>query len=195
MALEDGLLHTVTKMKLSELAYEVDVPEGITVNISPDMTITAKGKNGEAVRSFRSIGISVSKEDNKIKFAAKNVTKKEKRLLGTFKSHMKNMLEGVLNGHQYKLKICSSHFPMTVSLKGTEFSIKNFLGEKVPRTTQLLKGVNVNIEGDVITVDSPDLEKAGIVASRIELITFISKKDRRVFQDGIYIFQKPGVHA
>lgn len=186
-----------TKMKLAELKYEVQIPEGINVDIAQDMmlTMTMKGKKGEVRRSFRSIGITISKEDNTVVFSAKKATKKVKRLLGSFRAHVKNMIKGIAHGHTYKLKICSGHFPMTVTLKGVEFSIKNFLGEKVPRITQLLEGVAVKIEGNDVTVESPDLEKAGIVASRIELLTFISKRDRRIFQDGIYIVQKPGVHA
>ena len=177
-------------MKLAELKYNVEIPEGVNVDLMPNAEIKAKGKKGEVCRNFRAIGITLSKEGNKIVFSAKKATKNEKRIMGTFEAHLKNMIEGVQNSHIYKMKICSGHFPMTVSVKGTEFSVKNFLGEKVPRTAKLQAGVTVKVEGSDVTVESPDIEKAGATASRIELLMFISKRDRRVFQDGIYITQK-----
>ncbi len=177
-------------MKLPELALDVEIPEGVAVDLTPDNTLTVKGKKGETKRMFQAIGVSLSKEGNKIYFRAKKATKKEKRIMGTFQAHVRNMVNGVMDGHTYKMKICSGHFPMTVTVKGTEFSVKNFLGEKVPRTTKLLDGVGVKIEGSDITIESPDIEKAGIVSSRIELLTFIAKRDRRVFQDGIFITEK-----
>lgn len=177
-------------MKLPELALDVEIPNGVTVDLAPDNTITVKGKNGETKRMFHAIGVSVSKEENKVYFRAKKATKKEKRIMGTFQAHVRNMVRGVTEGHLYRMKICSGHFPMTVTVKGKELSVKNFLGEKVPRTTTLLDGVDIKIEGSDITIESPDIEKAGIVSSRIELLTFISKRDRRVFQDGIFMTEK-----
>ncbi|MBI4441163.1 50S ribosomal protein L6 [Candidatus Woesearchaeota archaeon] len=172
---------------------DVEIPDGVTVDIAPDHVITIKGKKGEVKRTFHAIGITVAREGNTVVFSAKNATKKEKTMIGTFRAHLKNMVTGVVNGHQYKMKICSGHFPMTVAVKGNELTIKNFLGEKVPRIARLLDGVSVKVEGSDVSIDSPDLEKAGIVASRIELATFISRRDRRVFQDGIFITSKPGV--
>jgi large subunit ribosomal protein L6 len=103
------------------------------------------------------------------------------------------MLKGVQEPFVYKLKACSSHFPMTVSVTGNKLSIKNFLGEKTPREVTFKPGVKVTVAGDQITVESADLELAGDAASKIELATFISERDRRVFQDGIYMTHKAGV--
>ncbi|MEK6856982.1 MAG: 50S ribosomal protein L6, partial [Nanoarchaeota archaeon] len=93
-------------------------------------------------------------------------------------------------------KVCSgppqSHFPMQVNCAGGVFTVKNFLGEKIARTVKVNQGANVKITGTEITVESPDIELAGKTASDIELLVRISDKDRRTFQDGIYITQKPG---
>ncbi|MBI4141245.1 50S ribosomal protein L6, partial [Candidatus Woesearchaeota archaeon] len=94
--------------------------------------------------------------------------------------------------YTYLLKICSGHFPINVSVNGNQFIVKNFLGEKYPRTMTIKQGAKVTIQGDKITVESPDKEKAGQTSSEIELLTRISKRDPRVFQDGIYLVQKAG---
>jgi large subunit ribosomal protein L6 len=80
---------------------------------------------------------------------------------------------------------------MNVSVAGVNFAVKNFLGEKVPRTCTLPQGVDVKVAGQEITVTSVDLERAGQVAGMLELLTFKPNKDQRTFQDGIYITVKP----
>ena len=113
-------------------------------------------------------------------------------MLKTFVAHVKNLLKGVKDKFLYKLKICSSHFPMNVSLSGKNLVIKNFLGEKCPRTLKIKEGVDVKINGDLIEVSSCNKDFAGNVASDIELLTKKVGKDVRIFQDGIYIIEKGG---
>lgn len=116
----------------------------------------------------------------------------EKKTLFTFKSHAKNMIKGCHEGYTYKLKVCSGHFPMAVSVKGVTFEIKNFIGEKVPRTIQLKKGADVKVEGDIITVTGHDKELVSQAAADIEQLSRRPGYDTRVFQDGIFIIEKDG---
>ena len=108
------------------------------------------------------------------------------------KAHIKNMIKGVSEGFVYTLKICSSHFPMSVSVSGNKLEVKNYLGEKVPRVLNLVENVKVTINGEEVVVESSDKELAGQTAANIELLTRRSGFDRRVFQDGIYITEKAG---
>ena len=73
-----------------------------------------------------------------------------------------------------------------------EIVIKNFLGEKIPRKTKLIEGVSVNIEGNMIIIKGIDKEKVGQMAGKIELLTKVRGRDKRVFQDGCYITDKNG---
>ena len=79
---------------------------------------------------------------------------------------------------------------MNVSFKNGVLEAKNFIGEKKPRHLKIKEGVEVKVQGDKITVTSPDIEKAGTTATDIEQLCRICNKDRRIFQDGIYIIEK-----
>jgi large subunit ribosomal protein L6 len=102
------------------------------------------------------------------------------------------MIKGATEGHVYKLKVCSGHFPMNVAVAGKDFVVKNFLGEKKPRQVAIKEGVDVKVEGEIVTVESCDKELAGQTAADIETLTRITNRDLRIFQDGIYITEKDG---
>ena len=73
-----------------------------------------------------------------------------------------------------------------------KFVVKNFIGEKVPRTVSINEGVSVKIEGTEIVVEGFDKEKTGQMAASIEQMTRRPGFDERIFQDGIYLIEKDG---
>ena len=177
-------------MKL-DIKEKIEIPKDVQIKLEEN-TIKIKGPKGDISREFLNPKIKISIQENQILISSKKATKREKKIIGTFKAHLKNMLKGVVDSFVYKLKICSSHFPMTASVKDKEFSVQNFLGENVPRTLKLSDKVNVKVEGNDITVESPDKELAGQTAALIEQLCKITNRDRRIFQDGIYITSKAG---
>jgi len=154
--------------------------------------IIIKGPRGEVKRNIANPKLKFHIKDKSIIISADRFSQKEKKLVYAYAAHLKNMVEGVTEGHKYVLKICASHFPMNVSVSGNQFIVKNFLGEKYPRTLQLSQGVNVKVDGDKINVESADIELAGTTASDIEKLTKRAGFDPRIFQDGIYIISKDG---
>ncbi len=174
-----------------ELFQTIEIPKDIEVNIEED-TLTVKGKEGENKRTFNTNKLIFEKKDNQIIIGNKKATKKEKKMMNTITAHIKNMFKGVQEKFEYKLKVCFSHFPMTVNIENNEVTIKNFLGEKIPRKSKIPKGVDAKIDGDIITINSIDKELAGQAAANFERATRIRMKDRRVFQDGIFIINKAG---
>jgi large subunit ribosomal protein L6 len=50
----------------------------------------------------------------------------------------------------------------------------------------------VNVKGDIVDLTGANVEDVGQTAANIERATKIKGFDPRVFQDGIYIIQKPG---
>ena len=79
---------------------------------------------------------------------------------------------------------------MNVSVSNDRFIVKNFLGEKVPRTLKLKAGASVKVEGNLVVVESPSKETAGQVSADIEQLTRRTHYDGRIFQDGIWIIEK-----
>ena len=174
-----------------EIKAEIEIPEGIIIEIDSS-SVKVKGNAGEVTKKLSNPNINISKENNKIIFKALKSTKREQKLVNTFTAHMKNMLRGANETYKYKLKICSGHFPMNVSVKNDEFIVKNFFGEKIPRILKIKNRADVKIEGDMVIVESPDKESAGQVAADIEQLVRRTKYDLRIFQDGIWIFEKFG---
>lgn len=170
---------------------EILIPEGIIANVDGNL-IKIKGPLGEISRRLAYPGVNFEKKEDKIIVISKDGTQKEKTMIGTFTSHIKNMIKGCKEPFIYKLRICSGHFPMNVQVKGNEVIVSNFLGEKIPRKTKIEEGANVEVKGNEVIVSSYDKEKAGICAARIEQTTRIRNRDRRVFQDGIFLISKAG---
>jgi len=170
---------------------EVEIPEGVEVTIEGN-TVKVKGPKGELERELKYPGVKIFTEDGKVVIYKEFPRKKDIAITRTFKAHIANMIKGVTEGFTYRLKVVYSHFPISVKVQGDEVIIENFLGEKAPRRAKILPGVTVKVRGQEITVESIDKEKAGQTAANIEQATRITKWDRRVFQDGIYIVDKAG---
>lgn len=174
-----------------EIKAEIEIPEGIMVEIDGAL-VKVKGKAGEVVKKLFNPNIKMVKEDKMVVLKALKSTKREQKLVNSFRAHIKNMLKGANETYEYKLKICSGHFPMNVSVKDSEFIVKNFFGEKIPRVLKIKEGATVKVEGDIVIVESTNKELAGQVAADIEQLVRRTKYDTRIFQDGVWLYSKGG---
>ena len=173
------------------LSKKIIIPESVEVTINENKIII-KGPKGQNSRTFDFGKVHLEKKENEILLSHKKATKNEKKIINTIVAHLKNMIRGVQEKFEYKLKICSSHFPINVKIEGNKVIIKNFLGEKVGREMIIPEGAEVTLDKEIITVTSTNREIAGQAAANFEKITKIRNKDKRVFQDGIYIINKIG---
>ena len=174
------------------MEYTVEIPqEGVQVEYNfPNVTV--KGDKGEITRKLRFPNVEITVEGSQVKISTSRYTKKLKKIMSTYRAHINNMITGVTEGFEYKLKVVYAKFPMTVELKDSTLIVKNFLGEKVPRVVKIPQDiVKVEVKGEDITVTGIDKEECGKIAALIEQSTRINHLDRRVIQDGIYITNKP----
>jgi large subunit ribosomal protein L6 len=179
-------------MKIKDFKEIIEIPQGIKASAEDGILIVSK-ENKMVKKAMKHKEVKVSVDGNNIIVSFKKGDKREKMMANTFISHIKTMFRGVVEGHTYKLKICSGHFPINVSLSGSKFTVSNFLGEKKPRETKIRDGANVKIEGDHITVSGVDRDLVSQTAAQIEMLTRVRGRDLRIFQDGIYIINKDGV--
>lgn len=173
-----------------KLKQEIEIPEGISVNIENDEIIMKKDSR-ELKRRLNS-RVNVKIQEKKI-IVESGTSKNEKKIFGTTKAHIRNMIKGLTKGFKYKLQISTVHFPISVEhdKAKNQLIVKNFLGEKKDRIIKLVEGVDIKIDKEFIEIESINIEKAGQCAANIEKGTKVKKKDRRIFQDGIFIIEKP----
>lgn len=183
-------MHISIKMK-KEFFQEIEIPSGVEIK-KEGKKIIVKGPEGESSKEFNFGKLKFENKGGKIKISHSSSTRNEKRMINTITAHLKNLIKGVNEKFEYKLKICSSHFPINVEIKGNEALIKNFLGEKTPRKCPLPKGIDIQVNKEIIIIKSVNKELAGQAAANFETTTRVKNRDRRVFQDGIFIISKDG---
>lgn len=170
----------------------IDIPDEVSVE-SDGFDVTVEGPNGTVERRLWYPNVSVTIEDDRVVIESSEENKKTKSTVGTFESHLSNAFHGVTEGWEYEMEVSYEHFPMQVRAEGDEFVIENFIGEKSERRCEILGETNVEVDGEVITLNGPDKEHVGQTAGNIRQTTRITDKDTRVFEDGIYITKKPEV--
>ncbi len=168
---------------------EIEMPEKVQVAIE-DGNVTVKGPLGEVSRRLFDTNLNVVKEKDSVFVVARTGRAKHRALMGTFAAHIRNMVHGVTEGFECSMKIVYAHFPIKASVKGDTFVIENFLGEKHPRSADILGKTKVVVKGDQVVVTGLDIEEVGQTAANIERATKIRGFDPRIFQDGIYITKK-----
>ncbi|MCS7142602.1 MAG: 50S ribosomal protein L6 [Aigarchaeota archaeon] len=177
-----------SKPKVAKCTFEI--PKDVELVLNSPTSVTVKGKLGTITKHFTNSGAVISKEGNVVTIQSSIGGKRGAAVVNTIRSLLKNMCTGVVNGYVYKMKVVTSHFPVTVKVSGRRISIENFIGEKVPRVVEVPEGVEVNVKGDEVIIKGIDKEKVGLVAGRIENATRIKYRDPRKFLDGIYILER-----
>jgi len=155
------------------------------------LELTIDGPNGSVTRRLWYPDVTVEVEDNEVVIESDAEDAKTLSTVGTFQSHVENMIHGVTEGWEYTMEVFYSHFPMQVRVEDGDVVIENFLGEKAARRTTIHGDTQVDVDEEIVTVSGPDKEAVGQTAADIEQLTRVSGKDVRVFQDGVYITQKP----
>ena len=179
--------------KLDHISHSIALPEGASASIAGDV-ITVSTDRQSLSREFRHHKVEVRAVNGDLEVFVNLPRRSDKALAGTWAAHLRNMALGIDEGFEYRLKAVFSHFPMSLKVDGKQMIINNLFGEKVPRVAKLPWSpdevkVQVKNKTDVV-VSGANREKVGQTAANIERACRIKKRDRRVFQDGIYIVSK-----
>ena len=174
---------------VDRLAAELEIPEGVTVTYKKPM-ITVQGPLGKTWKSFKKIPVDIEVTDDKVLFKAQGTRDKNRAIMNTARSIIRNLCEGVVEGYTIKMKVVFSHFPITVKAEGKQVLIENFQGERAPRKTNIWGETKVVPKGDDVIITGHVLTDVSQTAAEIENNSRVKNKDHRVFLDGIYKFEK-----
>jgi len=168
----------------------IELPDDVSAAVD-HLDLTVEGPDGSVSRRLWYPDVDVSATDDEVVIESDVENAKTTATIGTFESHVRNMVHGVTDGWEYKMEVHYAHFPMQVTVDGDEVVIENFLGEKADRRTPVRGDTQVQVDGEEVTLRGSDKEAVGQTAADIEQLTRVNDKDTRVFQDGVYIVEKP----
>ncbi|MCK4808045.1 MAG: 50S ribosomal protein L6 [Candidatus Aenigmarchaeota archaeon] len=174
------------------MVYEqkFSIPEGVSIEKGEDSSITISGEKGRIDRAFIHPHANINIASDVVTVKTDSKRNKDRAVVGTWISHISNMSKGVKDGFVYKLKIVYTHFPVTVSVSGSNVEIKNFLGGRGIMSADIIGNTKVEVKKDDVVVSGISKEDVGQTAANIERACKVKGKDRRVFQDGIYLVDK-----
>jgi large subunit ribosomal protein L6 len=178
---------------VNEVEIIVKIPEKVDVTVN-GFKVSASGAKGKLAKDFSSPlfnkTVKIVKDGQTVKVSTESTKRKMKSQVGCVASHIKNLIKGAASGYSAKLKVVFMHFPVTVKTAGKEVTVANFLGEKAPRRAEIIGDAKVEIKGEDIFVSGTSKEDVSQTAANIEIATRVAARDRRVFQDGIFVTEK-----
>ncbi|KAA8490502.1 60S ribosomal protein L9-2 [Porphyridium purpureum] len=178
-------------MKLVLTTEYITIPKGVEVKVNARQ-VAVKGPRGELSRDLRHAQVDISRpEENELRVDMWHAPSKVKAGMNSICSAIRNMIVGVTQGFQYKMRFVYAHFPINVSVEGTNsVEIRNFLGEKRVRVVQMLDGVTCYRSDDIkdeLVIEGNDINMVSQSAALVHQSCLVKKKDIRKFLDGIYV--------
>merc|ERR1712003_348828 len=166
---------------------------GIKISIKSKI-VEVTGKHGTLKRDFKHLPIELWLANNNQEVRARMYFAKTKQLsaLRSVCSHINNLFEGVEKRYEYRMRLVYSHFPINANITngGKTVELRNFLGEKLVRTVNMLPGVKVDkstVTKDELVVTGTDIDLTSRSAALIRQSCLVKDKDIRKFLDGVYV--------
>lgn len=172
----------------------IPIPAEVQLEVT-GMAITVKGPKGELSRGFDRLPVHIDYNSDEGHLAIRSFFGRqfERAIVGTVAGHIENMIIGVTKAFEYKLKIISSHFPMTVQRSGDQIEVKNHYGERAAKYAKIVGNIQIKVVGDDVILNGIDKEAVGQTAANLQQITRLRgkrRKDPTTFMDGIYLFEQ-----
>lgn len=145
----------------------INLPAGVTVDVSAHNTVTVKGPKGTLVRDVNP-DITVKVEGNELLVERPTDSKRHKSLHGLYRSLINNMVVGVSDGFKKQMELVGVGYKasnqgqvLELSL-GYSHSIFFELPESIKLATETPKGKN-----PLVTLEGIDKELVGQIAAKI----------------------------
>jgi len=171
----------------------IKIPKGMKITIKAKK-VEVTGKHGTLKRDFKHLPIELYVCGKEVRAKMYFAKSKQTSMIRSVCSHINNLFDGVSKKFQYTMRLVYAHFPInaTITNDGKCIEIRNFLGEKIVRTVNMLEGVVVEkspATKDEIIVKGNDIDKTSLSAALIRQSCLVKNKDIRKFLDGIYVCQ------
>ena len=141
----------------------VNLPAGVTVNVSNDNTVTVKGPKGELAKQINKI-ITVKVDGNTVYVTRPDDEKESKALHGLYRTLINNMVVGVSTGFSKALEINGTGYRAQKQGKKLVLS----LGYSHPVELEEPEGITIDVPApNKIVVNGIDKQKVGMVAANI----------------------------
>ncbi len=168
----------------------IEFREPVRISLQGQSVALSKGDVSETA-PFKCKDIDFVLDGSALVLRGHNEKKQTAAIMNTVEKKLQNIVKGLEQGYEYKMKVVFSHFPMNIQVSGKEVVINNFTGEKKPRKSKIVgEHTQVKAKGKDITITGPNKEHVGQTAANLEKATMLKKKDLRIFQDGIYRIEK-----
>jgi large subunit ribosomal protein L6 len=147
---------------MSRLAKKpIEIPAGVTATLE-NGTFTVKGPKGTLTRAFRK-EVTMVIDGTNILVTQNGSDVFARSLLGTYASHIKNMIEGVTKGYEKKLVLEGVGFKSNVAGNSLDLA----LGFSHPVKVEIPTGISVTAEKNVITITGIDKEMVGQFSAHV----------------------------
>ncbi len=140
---------------------QLQIPAGVEVTFDAH-AVRVKGPQGELVKALRD-EVIFKQENGIITSSPRRNDKFSQSLWGTYMSHLKNMITGVVTPFSKRLLIEGVGFKWEV--KGTDLYLNIGFSHQVIKA--IPKGVTVVAEKGALTITSIDKEAVGLFANQI----------------------------
>ena len=147
---------------MSRLAKQpITIPANTEISVASG-EIMVKGPKGTLKRAGHHL-ISVAVGDGAVQVATKSETIEARAAVGTYASHVRNMIEGVNKGFTKKLLIEGVGFKWDVAGKTLNLS----LGFSHPVKMAIPEGLTVTVDKGVLSISGFDKELVGQFAANV----------------------------
>jgi len=166
----------------------VEVPNKVTVSIDKEI-IVVKGPKEELSMPL-SNELSIDQNDNILTFQPLNDSPKAKKLYGTYRASVANMIQGVTQGFEKKLELQGVGYRCQVQGKSLILSV----GFSHQVTIPAPDGINISVEANTkVTVNGISKALVGQVAANIRSVRPPEPyKGKGIRYEGEYVRKKAG---
>ncbi len=174
----------------------VEIPSGVTVNVTPANEIVVKGPKGE-LRQLVDRDIILEVKDNSLEVGRPTDQIRHRAMHGLYRSLVANMVKGVTDGFTRKLELVGVGYKAvnTGNVLDLALGYSHNIIFEIPKelkvSTETLKGSN-----PMITLEGSDKQLLGAVAAKIRSLRKPEPyKGKGVKYEGEYIRRKAGKAA